>query len=233
MCAKVLVAGLAHQLVRNLEQLPFLLRSSPSNFSRPSISSDQARHLAALPDSAEAGAVSALCGALLASDQIETVEPGQGMPCMTCVLSRIRMPQPAAAHRPEGVADFRELGWPVNILDDRVLLTLGSEASALVLPVGLADKAQAILAARQRPAAVLVHADAPEHQVFVAGEPHGTPLPWPPTVRAVTGTLQLPPCTTPDGTVMWHYLPDNHILRMCREIDIFAAVRTAWHDGER
>lgn len=186
-------------------------------------------HLVALPVRAEVGAVSALCGAMLASDRIEMVKPGQGMPCMICVLSHGRMSQPTSG-QPEGVAEFRELGWPVSILDDQVLLTLGSEVSALVLPVGLAEQAQTILAARQCPAAVLVHADTVEHRTFVAGEPYGAPLPWPPTVRVATGTLPLPPCTTPQGAATWHYLPDNHILRTCREIDIFAAVRAAWRD---
>ena len=58
-----------------------------------------------------------------------------------------------------------------------------------------------ILAARECSAAVLVHADTLEHWISVAGEPYGAPLPWPPTVRVVTGTLPLPPCTTPQGAV--------------------------------
>lgn len=190
-------------------------------------------HLVALPVCAEAGAVSALCGAMLASDQIETVELGRGMPCMICVLCRSRTLQPTADHCLEGVAEFRRLGWPVSTLDDRVLLTLGSAASALELPVDLAEQTQAILAARHCPAAVLMHADTPEQRIFIAGEPYGTPLPWPATVQVVSGTLPLPPCMTPQGEVTWHYLPNNHILRMCREIDIFAAVRTAWRDEAR
>ncbi|MGH4019919.1 MAG: hypothetical protein ACRDT0_11905 [Pseudonocardiaceae bacterium] len=117
----------------------------------------------------------------------------------------------------------------MTIRRDQVLLTLGSEATALVMPVGLADRVEAVLSERQRPGAVLIHPYVPEHRVFVAGEPFGVPLPWPPTVQVATGTLPLPPSTTPRGPVAWHCLPDDHALRMCREIDISAAVRAVLH----
>ncbi|MGH4020079.1 MAG: hypothetical protein ACRDT0_12765, partial [Pseudonocardiaceae bacterium] len=50
------------------------------------------------------------------------------------------------------------------------------------------------------------HPDAPGHRVFLAGEPFGAELPWPPGVQPVTASL---PLTT------------------CREIDLCVAACTA------
>ncbi|MGH4019918.1 MAG: hypothetical protein ACRDT0_11900 [Pseudonocardiaceae bacterium] len=68
---------------------------------RPGVLGESARavHLVALPVRAGAGAISALCGALLALDQIETVEPGQGMPCTMCLLPSQRQAAAGAARR--------------------------------------------------------------------------------------------------------------------------------------
>ncbi len=175
----------------------------------------RAVHLVALPVRAGVGAVSALCGALLVGDRIETVEPGEGMPCTMCVLRRshARTPQQLSAspspQDPEpgsgqAMADYRAWGWPVTCHEDRLLLTLGSEATALLIPLRIAEREQTILFARTCPVPVLVHPDVPEHRVFVAGEPYGVPLRWPPSVQVAGGTLPLPPSVTSRGQVRWH-----------------------------
>lgn len=46
-------------------------------------------HLIQLPVRGEAGAVSALCGMLLAAAELETVTPGQGAPCTLCFLAHL------------------------------------------------------------------------------------------------------------------------------------------------
>lgn len=205
----------------------------------------RAVHLVTLPVCAGAGAVSALCGALLVGDRIETVEPGEGMPCTMCVLHRSHTrppPQQPSASPPsedQGVgsstamAGYRASGWPVSSHDERVLLTLGSEATALLIPLGLADRVQTILLARTCPVPVLNHPDAPGYRVFVAGEPYGVPLPWPPSVQVAGGTLPLPPSVTPRGRVRWHSAPDRNGPDTSREIDIFGAVQSRLRDARR
>ncbi|MPZ67071.1 MAG: hypothetical protein GEU83_16720 [Pseudonocardiaceae bacterium] len=119
----------------------------------------RAVHLVALPVRAGAGAVSALCGSLLVGDRIETVEPGEGMPCTMCVLFRSHTrppqqlstspsPQDQDVDNSQAMAGYRVWGWPVTCHEDRLLLTLGSEATALLIPLGLADRVQTILVAR-------------------------------------------------------------------------------------
>lgn len=77
---------------------------------------------------------------------------------------------------------------------------------------------------------VLTHPYAPEHRVMLAGEPYGVMLPWPPGVHRITGTLLLPPTVTPRGPLTWVCPPQPDALRLCREIDILAALRTALID---
>jgi hypothetical protein len=89
-----------------------------------------------------AGAVSALCGALLDVTEMETVLPGQGVPCTVCVLAHLSGsagPPPAepSATAPTGhddqeghagplaaVRSYRALGWPVVLRRNQVLLNL-------------------------------------------------------------------------------------------------------------
>jgi hypothetical protein len=73
---------------------------------------------------------------------------------------------------------------------------------------------------------VLVNPGTPQEWVLLAGEPFGVPLPWPPGVRLLTGTLPLPPSATPFGPVRWQRRPTTPDLAGCREIDVFGAVRT-------
>lgn len=192
-------------------------------------------------------AVTALCGALLICEQIETVTPGQGMPCTMCLLLRSSTPQqlptmPAKADDPHGdnaaapgplaaAIGYRAWGWPVSPRRDQVMLDLDREVVALLIPTGLATDVAPILVAWRCPAPILAHPDAPDHRVVLTGEPFDAVLPWPPGVQHATGTLPLPPTVTPRGTVTWVHLPaEPDALRLCREIDVFAAVRTASRD---
>jgi len=180
-------------------------------------------HLAALPSGAEASSLAtALCGTTLAADDVETVTPGTGVPCSRCLLCQdgaVLPPLPS-------VRTYQEWGWPVTVCGDQVLLAMGAEVTALVLSVGLAEAVTAILTGRDRRAPVLVNPGAPEDRVLLAGEPYGVPLPWPARVRVVTGTLPLPPSTSPFGPIRWQQRPTTPNLSGCREIDIFGAVHT-------
>lgn len=207
-------------------------------------------HLVAHPggEVAPEAAVSAWCGALLVCGQIETVAPGQGMPCTMCVLLRSSStPQspPALPAEPAGsecgggaataplaaAVGYRAWGWPVSLRRDQVTLDLDRHVVALIIATGLATDVAAILAARRCPAPVLAHPYESEHRVVLAGEPFDAALPWPPGVRQVTGMLPLPPTVTPLGPVTWVDLPAGaEALWLCREIDVFAAVRAAPRD---
>ncbi|MDQ4010425.1 MAG: hypothetical protein M3228_06955 [Actinomycetota bacterium] len=174
-----------------------------------------------LPVRTEVGAVGAFCGALLSLPKLETVEPGQGVPCSMCVL------QHAATTTQAPRTNYSSLGWPVHVHGDQLVLPLGHCATAQILPVDLAAAITPILAALDRPVPVLLHPDAPGCGVVIAGEPYGVPLPWPETVQVVTGMLALPPSRTPHGPVRWYQQAPCDPLASCREIDVFAAMRTA------
>jgi len=166
--------------------------------------------------------VETLCGVSLAAGQIETVAPGVGVPCDQCVLQRDSVePRPAPSAK-----TYRAWGWPVTVRGDQVLLTLGVEVTALVLPEGLTEAVTAILTGRDRQVPVLIDPRNPEERVLLAGEPYGMALPWPVRVRILTGTLPLPPSATPRGPVRWRHRPSTPELAGCREIDVFSAVHT-------
>lgn len=213
---------------------------------RPDTATQAGRTVHLLPGgrsatTAVAGAVTTLCGALLVCAQIETVNPGEGMPCTMCLLLRCscapaiggKASGEAAAARRGGLASpavavgYRAWAWPVIQSGDQVLLVVEEAAVATIIPAGLAVDVVSILTAQRCPVAVLVHPHVPEHRVLLSGEPYGVPLPWPPQVHTATGTIPLPPTVTPRGPVTWTRSPQPHALRMCREIDVFAAVRTA------
>lgn len=213
---------------------------------RPGVTGETARtvHMVAHPGPITSGAVSALCGALLALEQIETVPPGTGMPCTLCLLLRTTAapttPAGLPGSHPEdngrdnppvtaATGDPGLRGWPVTQRRDQRWLSL-DDTVALIIPTGLATIAQAILITRRCPAPVLTHPYQPEHHVMPAGEPYEVPLPWPPQVHTAIGTLPLPPTVTPCGPVTWVHPPEANTTRLCREIDIFAAVRTALRD---
>jgi len=186
-------------------------------------------HLARLDVGAQAsGRMETLCEMSLAVVQVESVAPGVGMPCIPCLLHRDGVePRPAPS-----AATYRAWGWPVTVRGDQVLLTLGFEVIALALPDGLAEAVTAILVGRDRPAPVLVDPGVPGKQMLLAGEPYGVPLPWPGSVRLLTGTVPLPPSVTPGGSVRWRHRPITADLAGCREIDVFGAVRTVLRAAE-
>ncbi len=185
---------------------------------------DSPVHLAVVSDvgGPAVGVVGTVCGVFLAFDQVETVAPGAGESCSRCLLH-----QDATSHPPlPTAASYREWGWPVTIFGDQVLLAVGADAVALVLPAGLADAVTPILAARDRAAPVLARPGAPEHRILLAGEPFGAPLPWPAGVRPIAGAVPLPPSLTPLGPIRWYEPPQDAALRASREIDVFGAVNT-------
>ncbi|HEY6423530.1 MAG TPA: hypothetical protein VIY28_09855 [Pseudonocardiaceae bacterium] len=192
------------------------------------------------PVRAMRGAVGALCGALLSRQKLETFKLGQGMPCSLCVLQRAAptqvqttemptvagVPQQGRRATPEEAA-YRKAGWPVRRQGSQVVLPLGQCATARIVPADLAEVITQILTALARPVPVLEHPGAPGCCVLIAGEPFSGPLPWPAQAQVVTGMLVLPPSQTPHGPVRWHRQAPIRPLANCREIDVFAAARTA------
>ncbi len=172
-------------------------------------------------------------------EQTEPADLGSGMPCSLCLILRattdkpvtpvdeLPLPGPTPTHRRAGPEGYAALGWPVTVRGDQVMLTLDGDVTALILPVSLAEHVAHIVTAQARPAPVLIHPDAPQHRILIAGEPYGIPLAWPDEVRLATGQLPLPPTVTPRGAVTWAHLPDGHPLSFCREIDLLGAVHTA------
>lgn len=80
-----------------------------------------------------AAATSALCGALLHPDKIETVAPGHGIPCDLCLLSLVAQhPPPATTPTPEvadvdseplaATAAYRAWDWPVTLRHNQLWL---------------------------------------------------------------------------------------------------------------
>jgi hypothetical protein len=65
----------------------------------------------------------------------------------------------------------------------------------------------------------------------LTGEKFGVMLPWPAQVHRVTGVLLLPPTVTLRGPISWARSPHADSLRLCREIDLFGALRTVLDDS--
>ncbi|MGH3918244.1 MAG: hypothetical protein ACRDSG_04250 [Pseudonocardiaceae bacterium] len=206
---------------------------------RPGRTGETARavHLVPLPVGGETGAASALCGALLRPEEIERVRPGQGMPCSLCTLSHVAASPPPPPARAEEIsveagplaaaASYQGWGWPVTLRRDQIWLALDHDVVALVVPALLAVDVAAILSTRRCPPLVLAHPYAPEHRVLLAGERYGVALPWPLGVCRITGNVLLPPTLTARGPVTWVHPPRPDALRLSREIDLIAALRTA------
>lgn len=196
-------------------------------------------HVVPLPADKQAGVTSALCGAVLRLDDIETVTPGEGMPCTVCVIRRIT--NATVAEKPPGSgpdsgdtvglaadgATCQEWGWPVTLHKDQVHLSLEHHVSAVAIPAPLCAEVLTILTRRRCTPPVLAHPYAPEHHIVLTGEQYGLPLPWPAQVHQITGVLLLPPTLTPRGSITWVRAPQPDSLRLCREIDLFAALRDA------
>jgi hypothetical protein len=205
---------------------------------RPGVTGETARtvHVVPLCTDGQAGVVGALCGAVLLLEDIETVSPGQGMPCTLCVVTqalgtvRAGGPGSAGAGLAVGGVAYREWGWPVVLHRDQVRLGLHGEVSALAIPVPLCTAVTEILVQRRCAPPVLAHPYTPDHHILLTGERYGVPLPWPAQVHRITGVLLLPPTVTPRGQITWARPPGEDSLRLCREIDLFGALRTALTD---
>ncbi|MGH3754276.1 MAG: hypothetical protein ACRDRP_16585 [Pseudonocardiaceae bacterium] len=213
---------------------------------RPGVAGQTARtvHLVPLPPTGQAGAVGvALCGAVLCPDQVETVTPGFGMPCSLCLLSQVSVGPPPPTDtptvaspvgddtRPPAAAGcYRLWGWPVTLRGDQVWLSLEPDIVALIIPMVLAAQVTTVLNQRRCPPLALIHPDTPDRRIVLAGEPYGVGLPWPTGVHRATGAVPLPPTMTACGPVTWAHPPEADALWLCREVDIFAALRTALLD---
>jgi len=209
---------------------------------RPGVVGETARtvHMVPLPTDQRVGAVSALCGAALTLHNIEIITPGEGMPCTVCVINQVTSTTPTRlmdgpetagnAGLAAGGACYQEWGWPVTLHRDQVRLSLHHEVSALAIPVPLCTEVTDVLTLRRCAPLVLAHPYAPEHRIVLTGERYGVRLPWPAGVHRITGVLLLPPTVTPRGPITWTRTPREDSLRLCREIDLFGALRTALGD---
>ncbi|MGH4025181.1 MAG: hypothetical protein ACRDRV_11440 [Pseudonocardiaceae bacterium] len=127
---------------------------------------------------------------------------------------------------------YRSWGWPVTVQGEQVRLDLDSEpgrgvdAVAVALLAGLADQVAEVLAVRRCAPAMLAHPGLDSHRVIVTGERFGVPLSWPPGVHRITDTLLLPPTPTVHGPLRWVRPPTPLALRLCREVDVRAALST-------
>ena len=195
-------------------------------------------HLIPMP-TGEPAAVSALCGTLLNVHDIETVSAGEGMPCDTCLLSQVINTSPETpVESTDSTSQIREANyqawnWPVIRHGDQVRLILNCETSAIAVPAELGIEVTEILTARRCAPPVLVHPYMPDHHVILTGERTGIMLSWPPSVHQVTGFLLLPPTVTQRGSITWIRSPTKDSLQLCREIDVFAALRIALNRTER
>ncbi len=212
---------------------------------RPGVVGETARtvHVVPLPTNDQANTVSAVCGAALRLEDLETVNPGEGMPCTGCLLTHVMSTTPAAQEPPASSPDpadgglaageiaYQQWGWPVSVHRDQVRLSLHREASALALPTPLGTEVTQILLQRRCAQAVVTNPYMPEHHIVLTGERYGVGLSWPPQVHQVTGVLLLPPTVTPRGPITWIRAPQQDSLQLCREIDLVGALRTALNDG--
>jgi hypothetical protein len=199
---------------------------------RPGVTGETARvvHVVLLPIDDRAGAVGALCGAALLLHDIETVTPGQSMPCTVCVVNHVvtgGSDCAGAAGLAAGGVRYPAWGWPVTLHRDQVRLSLHRDVSALAVPIPLCTEVTQVLTQRRCAPAVLAHPYTPDHHILLTGGRYGVTLPWPGEVHRVTGVLLLPPAVTPRGLITWIHPPQADSLRLCREIDVFGALRTA------
>lgn len=211
---------------------------------RPGVVGETVRtvHLLPAPLARETSAAEvALCGALLRPELVETVAPGQGMPCSLCLLSQASTSLPpvpsltsatvdaTVAERGSHAAEatYRAWGWPVTRRGHQVWLNLEPDMVALMMPVRLATAVGTILRQRRCSPLVLVHPDTPEHHVVLTGARYDVALPWPAGLRRSTSSFPLLPTKIEHRPVTWAQPPEADALRRCREIDVFAALRTA------
>lgn len=203
---------------------------------------DSEAHLLAIPLSGDHGTATAICGLRLPADDLETVTPGAGRWCTMCFVSHVTGSSPVLAPSPytgsgcrsAGTA-YRELGWPVTVRGEGVSvnLDLDVDAAAFVIPAVLAAEVADVLVRRRCAPPVLAHPALPAHRVILAGERFPVALGWPTGVHRITGTVMLPPTVTAHGPIQWVRPPQPNSLRLCREIDVLTALRTALHEPPR
>ncbi|HXT44782.1 MAG TPA: hypothetical protein VN748_11820 [Pseudonocardiaceae bacterium] len=202
-------------------------------------------HLVRMPTGCETGVAAALCGGLLCREDMEVVEPGQGVPCQVCLMNQTSaltagvVPDAVVpAQEQSFVADFngnagfpggpayQAWGWPVSAHRGLIQLRLDCDASAIAIPIPISAEVTQVLTTRHCVPAVLAHPYAPEHHMVLTGERFGATLPWPSGVYEVTGAVMLPPTKTLYGRITWVQPPSQDSLRLSREIDVFGALRT-------
>lgn len=222
---------------------------------RPGLVAEAARvvHLVTLPQGCPPATLTAWCGEALRPEQVEQVNPGEaGAPCDKCAISHAITTPSAAQADPStpdlstmssaatGVAEwdpqagpgvtgviYRQWGWPVSLGAEQVWLSLSGIAVALLVPAPLASRVLLILAQRHCSPLVLAHPATPDHWVLLGAEPFPVALGWPPGVHRISTRVLLPPSMTPYGVLTWVHPPQPDALRLTREIDILAAIRTA------
>lgn len=213
---------------------------------RPGVAGEAARtvHLMPLPVSDRMSTGNALCGALLHHQEIETVNPGQGMPCAACLINHVIATPPPSPDTPPppattinadtnpsaAAATYQSWGWPVTLRGDQVWLSIKPDTVGLIIPTPLTAKVTSILSARRCSPPVLAHPGVPTHRVLLCSERFPVSPPWPPEIQRTARTLLLPPTVTRGGPLTWVHPPQPGGLRLCREIDVFAALRTALTD---
>ncbi|HET9253917.1 MAG TPA: hypothetical protein VFO16_01790 [Pseudonocardiaceae bacterium] len=187
----------------------------------------------ARPALAEASALVALCREVLIPGDIETVNPGEGMPCTRCVLRHATFAEgllsraldpPDTVEPPLNGLTYQQWGWPVTVHNGQVRLSLDHDVSALMIPSPLGSRVTSILNQRRCAPPVLADPCAPERYIVLTGERYGLQLPWPERTHELTGVVLLPPTRTPRGPIIWIKTPQPDSLHLCREIDLFAAL---------
>ena len=191
----------------------------------------------------QGGVVGARCGAMLMPGDLEVIALGEGMPCLTCVLHcvadatlaetppRSGPDQAGTVGSAPSAVTYQQWDWPVTLHRDQIRLHLNHAVSAWMIPARLGARVIPMLIQRRCDPPVLAHPYAPEHCIMLTGEKYGLPLPWPEQVHQITGVLLLPPTRTPRGPITWLTTPQPDSLQLCREIDLFAALRSTG-DGD-
>jgi hypothetical protein len=113
----------------------------------------------------------------------------------------------------------------VTLHQGQVRLSLGDTVSAMMIPARLGAGLIPVLIQRRCASPVLAHPYLLDHHIVLTGEKYGLPLPWPDQAHQVTGVLLLPPTPTPRGPITWITTPHPDSLQLCREINLFTALR--------
>lgn len=172
-----------------------------------------------------------LCGERLAVSGLEVLCRPCGVPCPGCLLTLCE----SASHRPELAmpaanacapvwADFySELGWPVVVHRDQVLLAAESSPSVVVLSVAATEAPEVLhrLATRRDVTPVLRLTGLAEW-LFVVTATH-VDVPLPDGVRLVEHSVPLPPARIEGRVARW-IAPPVSAGRSCTDLSVVAAV---------